>query len=60
MACGSCGGAAAARATNPNEVFVVRFADGTRSKPYPDKLSADVALSRSGKAGKVQQEAKAA
>lgn len=60
MACGSCGAAAAARAAQAGQQFVVRYADGTRSKPYPDEMSAKVVLARSGKAGVVKQEAKAA
>ena len=64
MACGSCGAASAARAqaaaVAAGQVFVVRYNDGTRSKPYPDEMSAKVALARSGKAGAVKQETKAA
>lgn len=52
--CGCNGGAAAASGST----FVVVFANGDRSAPYPDETSARVALARSGMSGSVKAVAK--
>jgi hypothetical protein len=54
--CGCNGGSSASAGGQ----YVITFADGSRSAPYPDETSARVALARSGKTGSVKAAPKAA